>query len=126
MELYRAIILEHYRTPHNKGHVPRADRVGDVSNTTCGDTLRLELQLNATGVVEAAAFTGVGCAVSQAAASLLTDTIKGKSLDELHAMTEDDIFQLLGGPVSPGRQQCALLVLKAVERATTTTNDQPS
>src|SRR3990167_6999334 len=108
MDLYREIILDHYRDPRNKGSLAQPDRVGDVTNTTCGDTLRLELKFDGDGRVTDVAFSGAGCAVSQAAASLLTEEMKGKTLEELKAIREDDVFRLLCGPVSTGRVNCAL------------------
>lgn len=115
--LYRDIILDHYRDPRNKGHLEHADRVGDVTNTTCGDKLTLELSVDENGKVTGVAFDGQGCAVSLASASLLTEEMKGKTIAQIKALGRDDVFRLLGGPVSAGRENCALLVLKAKEKA---------
>lgn len=117
MELYRDIILDHFRDPRNNGHLDAPDRVGDATNTTCGDSLTLELKLGADGKVSSVAFEGQGCAVSQASASLLTEEMKGKTLAELSAMSKDDVFRLLGGPVNPGRVNCALLILRGRDAA---------
>lgn len=114
--IYRDIILDHYRDPRNKGHLDHPDKIGDVTNTTCGDKLTLELKLDDAGKVASVAFNGQGCAVSQASASLVTEEMKGKSLDDIQKLNHDDVFRLLGGPVSAGRVNCALLVLKAVEK----------
>jgi len=117
MELYREIVLEHFRDPRNQGHLDHPDRIGDATNTTCGDKLTLELSLDTTGRVSAVAFDGQGCAISQASASLLTEEMKGKTLDELRAMDRECVFRLLGGPVSPGRENCALLILHGRDKA---------
>lgn len=117
MELYREIILDHFRDPRNKGHLDAPDRVGDATNTTCGDKLELELKLGADGKVSSVAFEGQGCAISQASASLLTEEMKGKTLDELSSITKEDVFRLLGGPVNPGRVNCALLILRGRDDA---------
>lgn len=117
MELYREIILDHFRDPRNKGHLARPDRVGNATNTTCGDKLTLELKLDQDGRVSNVAFDGQGCAISQASASLLTEEMIGKSLKEIQAMSKEDVFRLLGGPVNPGRENCALLILRGKDRA---------
>ncbi|MBI3956975.1 MAG: SUF system NifU family Fe-S cluster assembly protein [Candidatus Kerfeldbacteria bacterium] len=117
MELYREIILEHFREPHNKGHLDRPDRVGDATNTTCGDKLTLEFKFDASGRIADVAYDGQGCAISQASASLLTDEMRGKTMEEIAALTPNDVFSLLGGPVAPGRQNCALLILRGRDNA---------
>lgn len=117
MELYREIILDHFRDPRNKGHLDHPDRIGDATNTTCGDKLILELQLDNSGKISDVAFDGQGCAISQASASLLTEEMKGKTLDEIRAMDKEAVFRLLGGPVNPGRENCALLILRGRDKA---------
>lgn len=117
MELYREIILDHFRDPRNKGHLDHPDRAGDVANTTCGDKLTLEIRLDANNIVKDVAFAGEGCAISQASASLLTEEMKGKTLSEIAALSKEDVFRLLGGPVNPGRENCALLILRGRDKA---------
>lgn len=113
MELYREIILDHYHHPHNKGRLPDAQQSGTASNVSCGDTITVQLALDEEGRAEDVAFEGQGCAISQASASLATDAMRGKTLEEIEAMNKDDIFELLGGEINPGRINCALLILKA-------------
>lgn len=116
MELYREIILDHYRDPRNRGHLSNPDRTGKALNPACGDELVLELKFT-DGKVTEVGFSGNGCAVSQASASLLTETMKGKTEKELRALGKDQVFQLLGGPVNPGRERCAFLVLSGLDQA---------
>jgi nitrogen fixation NifU-like protein len=107
-DLYRDYILEHYRRPHNFGVLEDADASYEGANPLCGD--RITLMLGVTdGIVDRVAFTGRGCAISQASASLLTDEIRGKSVDEVAAIRADDLLDLLGIDISPARLKCAML-----------------
>src|SRR4249919_666281 len=107
-DLYRDYILEHYRRPHNFGVIEDADASYEGANPLCGD--RITLMLGVTdGVVDRVAFTGRGCAISQASASLLTDEIKGKPLSDVAAIRADDLLDLLGIDISPARLKCAML-----------------
>ena len=117
MDLYRQIILEEHKHPKNKGTLPHADAKGEAHNPLCGDELTLELAFDENGNVNEVAFSGQGCAVSQASASLLTEKMKGKSKEEIMALSKDDVFELLGGPVGPSREPCALLVLQGRDEA---------
>jgi nitrogen fixation NifU-like protein len=107
-DLYRDYILEHYRRPHNFGVIDDPDASYEGSNPLCGDRITLMLGVK-DGVVDRVAFTGRGCAISQASASLLTDEIKGKSLAEVAAFGADDLLELLGIEISPARLKCAML-----------------
>ena len=107
-DLYRDYILEHYRRPHNFGPLEQPSVTREGSNPLCGDRLTLQLAVR-DGVVEEGGFTGRGCAISQASASLLTDEIKGKKLDEVAAFGADDLLDLLGIDISPARLKCAML-----------------
>ena len=104
-DLYRDYILEHYRQPHNFGVVEDADASYEGSNPLCGDRITLMLGVK-DGVVDRVGFTGRGCAISQASASLLTDEIKGKPLKDVASFRADD---LLGIDISPARLKCAML-----------------
>jgi nitrogen fixation NifU-like protein len=107
-DLYRDYILEHYRRPHNFGVVEAADASYEGSNPLCGD--RITLMLGVTdGVVDRVGFTGRGCAISQASASLLTDEIKGKPIKDVAAFRADDLLEQLGIEISPARLTCAML-----------------
>ena len=107
-DLYRDYILEHYRRPHNFGVIEDPDASYEGANPLCGD--RITLMVGVTdGVVDRVAFTGRGCAISQASASLLTAEIKGKPLDEVAGVRADDVLDLLGIDISPARLKCAML-----------------
>ena len=116
-DLYRDEILEHYRRPHNFGTLPAPDAVHEGSNPLCGDRITLMLGLTEEGVVDDVAFTGRGCAISQASASMLTDEIKGKNLSEVARLGTDDVLDSLGIEISPARLKCALLSLETLRRA---------
>ncbi|HEX8938527.1 MAG TPA: SUF system NifU family Fe-S cluster assembly protein [Candidatus Limnocylindrales bacterium] len=115
-DLYRDYILEHYRRPHNFGTLESPDASYEGNNPLCGDRITMMLGIR-DGKVEEVAFTGRGCAISQASASLLTDEIKGRSVAEVEAMTPDDLIDLLGIEISPARLKCALLSLDTVAHA---------
>ncbi|MFI5226327.1 MAG: Fe-S cluster assembly sulfur transfer protein SufU [Candidatus Limnocylindrales bacterium] len=107
-DLYRDYILEHSRRPHNFGVIDEPSASYEGSNPLCGD--RITLQIGVDGdTVARVGFTGRGCAISQASASLLTDEIKGKPLAEVEAFRADDLLDLLGIDISPARLKCAML-----------------
>ena len=115
-DMYREVILEHYKHPHNAGTLEQPDISYEDTNPLCGDRIRIELQVH-DGQVADVRFQGRGCAISQAAASLLTDEIKGKSLDQVRAFSKDDMLDLIGIPLdkNPVRIKCALLALKTLK-----------
>lgn len=112
--LYREIILDHYRNPRNKGTLDPADYSYEDTNPLCGDEVRIDLRVK-NGVVDEVRFTGRGCAISQASASMLTEMIDGQPLDDVKALTKDDLLEELGVPISPARMKCALLPLKVLK-----------
>ena len=116
-DLYRDEILEHYRNPHNFGTLDEPTLVKEGSNPLCGDRITLMLAINADGTVEDVAFTGRGCAISQASASMLTDEIKGKSLAEVATTGRQDVLDNLGIEISPARMKCAMLSLETLRSA---------
>lgn len=115
-DLYRDEILEHYRRPHNFGTLPEPDAVQEGANPLCGDRITLMLGIK-DGVVDGVAFTGRGCAISQASASMLTDSIKGKPLPEIARLSGQDVVDELGIEISPARLKCALLSLDTLRQA---------
>jgi nitrogen fixation NifU-like protein len=115
-DLYRDYILEHYRHPHNFGVLDAPTASYEGSNPLCGDRITMMLGV-ADGVVREVAFTGRGCAISQASASLLTDEIKGKTVEEIEKMTPEDLLDLIGVEISPARLKCALLSLDTLAHA---------
>ena len=115
-DLYRDYILEHYRRPHNFGTMDDATASYEGANPLCGDRITLQLRVR-DGVVDGVAFTGRGCAISQASASLLTDEVKGKPVDAAAKLSSSDVLELLGIEISPARMKCALLSLDTLQHA---------
>jgi nitrogen fixation protein NifU and related proteins len=116
--LYRDFILEHYREPHNRGVLEPHDLHFADSNPTCGDEMSITLRLDGEkGRVADVAFDGRGCAISQASASILTDELRGLSVDELRAIDPAEVVGKLGVPIGPARLKCALLVYKVLQGA---------
>ncbi len=114
--LYRDFILEHYRNPHNKGYLDPHDLHFADSNPTCGDEMSMTLRLDPTGsTIADVAFDGRGCAISQASASIMTDTLRGQTLDQVRAMNPKDLLDELGVPIGPARLKCALLAYKVLQ-----------
>ena len=113
-DIYREIILDHYKNPRNKGTLDPHDYSYEDVNPLCGDEIRVDVRINDDRVSEIA-FSGRGCAVSQASASILMEMVEGKSLDEVKAITKDDLLEEIGIPVSPARLKCALLGLKVLK-----------
>jgi nitrogen fixation NifU-like protein len=114
-DMYREVILDHYKNPRNRGTLDPHDFSYEDENPLCGDKLRIDVRLDAGRRVSEVAFSGRGCAISQASASLLTEAIQGKSLEELKALSKDDILDLLGIELGPVRLKCALLSLKVLK-----------
>ena len=115
--LYAEEILYHYRHPSNKGRPASFDASASDSNPLCGDKLEVFLKLGKSGRVESVFFDGSGCAISQAAMSMLTELAAGKTPKQLLALTPDDVFKLLNVPISPARTKCALLSFKVLQTA---------
>jgi nitrogen fixation NifU-like protein len=116
-DLYRDEILEHYRNPHNFGTLEQPTTVKEGANPLCGDRITLMLGIDEGGNVQDVAFTGRGCAISQASASMLTDSIKGKPLSEIAQMGRVDVLDNLGIEISPARMKCAMLSLETLKSA---------
>jgi nitrogen fixation NifU-like protein len=114
-DIYRQYILEHYREPRNHGRLEHPTLHAGDTNPLCGDRIELDLLVSDDRVSEVR-FSGRGCAISQATASMLTERIEGASLDELRALTPADIFEMLGVEVGPARQRCALLSLRVLHQ----------
>jgi nitrogen fixation NifU-like protein len=118
--LYRDFILEHYREPHNRGVLEPNDLRFADSNPTCGDELSMTIVLDGSGErIADVAFDGRGCAISQASASIMTDALRGLSLDDVRAMEPRGVVEALGVPIGPARLKCALLGYKVLQGAVT-------
>jgi nitrogen fixation NifU-like protein len=114
--MYRDLILEHHRYPHNFGTLDPHDVSQEEHNPLCGDRIRLDLRIVDNKIAEVA-FSGKGCAVSQAAASMLTDELIGMDLDQVRQYGKAELLELIGLPLdkNPVRLKCALLSLKALK-----------
>jgi nitrogen fixation NifU-like protein len=120
--LYRDFILEHYREPHNRGVLEPHDLHFADSNPTCGDELSMTLRLDeARARIADVAFEGRGCAISQASASIMTDELRGLTLDDVRGMDPRGVVEALGVPIGPARLKCALLGYKVLQGAVTGT-----
>lgn len=113
--LYREIILEHWQHPQNYGVLKNADIDVTETNPLCGDSIRLTIKIENKKVKEVH-FSGVGCAISQASASLFTEFMKGKNIISLGKSSNEDVLQLLGIDLTPVRIKCAVLILKTLQK----------
>ena len=133
-QLYRAVIMEHYKKPRNKGYLDENNVTVDMNNPTCGDRIHLTLKIN-DGIVENAKFDGEGCSISMSSASMMTEIIKGKKVEEALKLADifskmmlgeeideeildelGDIAALQGVSKFPARIKCATLAWKAMEK----------
>ncbi len=114
-DLYRELIIDRYSNPQFKGSLDPHDISFEDDNPLCGDHIRIDLRLDGDDRVTEAAFDGKGCAISQASADLLVESVIGKTLDEVRALTRDDLLELLGLELGPVRIKCALLSLKVLK-----------
>ena len=112
--MYRENILDHYKNPHNKGEIENADIKFTENNPLCGDVITINLKLN-DHKVDDVKFSGLGCAISQAATSMLTDEVIGKTLEDVKNIKREDVVNLLGIDVGPVRTKCAVLGLVAIK-----------
>ncbi len=118
--LYRDFILEHYRDPHNRGVLEPHDLAFADANPTCGDELGMTIRLDEPRrAIADVAFDGRGCAISQASASILTDELRGMTLEDVRALDPRSVVEALGVPIGPARLKCALLGYKVLLGAVT-------
>ncbi len=128
MSIYRAIVLNHYHHPRNSGRLKKADRTVKKENSLCGDRIIMDVKFSPSGAVKSdqssniirdIRFIGKGCAISIAAASLLTEAVKGKTKAEVLGLNKNFVLKKLGVKLSPNRLKCALLPLEALKQAVT-------
>jgi len=112
--LYSQTILDHYAHPRNWGRLPSPDIVADSDDPSCGDQVHLEIALGPDGRVAQVAFEGEGCMISMASASLFTEHLQGKRVEDLEALTEEEVLGWLDAPIPPNRRACALSPLFAL------------
>lgn len=115
-DFYRDFILDHYRNPRNFGHLDCPVACAEDLNPLCGDQIRMELDVQ-DGVVRDVRFSGKGCAISQASASMLTESIKGMPLEEVAKLSKDVVLENVGIGISPTRMKCAMLGLRVAKSA---------
>jgi nitrogen fixation NifU-like protein len=114
-DLYREIIIDHYKNPQFRGHLDPNDIHFEDDNPLCGDHIEITLRVDETGKIDEGRFDGKGCAISQASADLLIESIIGKQIEEVKKLAKQDILDLLGIELGPVRLKCALLSLKVLK-----------
>ena len=113
-DFYRQNILDHYQNPRNWGSLPAPDITAEDANPLCGDRLHMDLAVK-NGRIEQVRFSGQGCSISRAAASMLSEAIEGKTVEEVKKIGRDDVIEMLGIELGPVRLKCALLALKTLK-----------
>lgn len=121
MDIYREIILDHYKHPHNFGHIAHPDASHTLYNSACGDKITMDVTLDTKEKVIDVKFSGEGCAISQASASMLTDMVIGKTKKEILNLTSEDIFSLINTALTGSRVKCAVLPLEVLQKAVAST-----
>jgi nitrogen fixation NifU-like protein len=115
-DFYREYILDHYRNPRNFGKLDHPDAVAEDLNPLCGDRIRFELSVK-DGCVEDVRFSGTGCAISQASASMLSESLRGQKLEDVAKIPQEYVLENVGIDISPSRMKCATLGLKVLKNA---------
>jgi nitrogen fixation NifU-like protein len=116
-DFYKEYILDHYRNPRNFGRIENPTATAEDLNPLCGDTIRMDVAVDDDGRVTDVKFSGKGCAISQASASMLTETIKGMKLEDVARLPQDAVLENVGIGISPTRMKCAMLGLKVLKSA---------
>ena len=116
-DFYKEYILDHYRNPRNFGHLEAPTATAEDLNPLCGDKIRFELLVDAEGRVIDVRFSGKGCAISQASASMLSETLRGEKLEDVARLPQERVLENVGIGISPARMKCAMLGLKVVKSA---------
>lgn len=116
-DFYKEYILDHYRNPRNFGRLDRPDAAAEDLNPLCGDRIRFELKVDGEGRVTEVRFSGRGCAISQASASMLSESIVGQKLEDIARMPKEKVLENVGIGISPARLKCATLGLKVLKSA---------
>jgi nitrogen fixation NifU-like protein len=108
-QLYREVILDHYKAPRNHGVLAEPDAIAEGQNPLCGDEVTVSVRFGPDDVIEEVGFEGRGCAISQAATSMLTDLVKGRTATDVSALAKEELLDEIGIPLTPVRLKCALL-----------------
>ncbi len=116
-DFYKEYILDHYRNPRNFGELDAPDATAEDLNPLCGDRIRFDLRIDSDHRVSDVKFSGKGCAISQASASMLSESLKGEKLEDVARLSQDVVLENVGIGISPARMKCAMLGLKVVKSA---------
>jgi nitrogen fixation NifU-like protein len=116
-QLYRELILDHYKNPRNHGLLDPSDARAEGQNPLCGDEVAVTVRLGEGDVIEEIGFDGRGCAISQAATSMLSELVKGRTAEEVARMPKEELLEELGIPLTPVRLKCAILGLGVLKLA---------
>jgi len=116
-QLYRELILDHYKNPRNHGLLDPADARAEGQNPLCGDEVTVSVRFGEGDTIDEIGFEGRGCAISQAATSMLTELVQGRSAQEVAAMPKDELLDQIGIPLTPVRLKCAILGLGVLKLA---------
>ncbi len=117
-QLYREVILDHYRNPRGHGELDRPDAEAEGQNPLCGDEVTIYVRLAPDGeTIDEVKFSGRGCAISQAATSMLTELVTGRTATEVATLPKDELLEEIGIPLTPVRLKCALLGLSTLKLA---------
>lgn len=114
-DLYREVIIEHYKNPGFRGELNPNDYTFEDENPVCGDHIRVDLRVDGAGKITDARFSGEGCAISQASADLLIESVIGKNIEDVKSLSKQDVLDLLGIELGVVRLKCALLPLKVIK-----------
>ncbi len=110
-DIYQEHIMDHYEDPYHRGNCDHATHAHEDDNPLCGDVVHVDLTIGEDGKIQEAWFSGDGCCISQASASMLMEKIEGKSVDEVRQFRAEEMLELFGARLTPNRQKCCLLVL---------------
>ncbi|GAC1309094.1 MAG: iron-sulfur cluster assembly scaffold protein [Vulcanimicrobiaceae bacterium] len=116
-DFYKEYILDHYRNPRNFGTLDEPDATAEDLNPLCGDRIRFDFKLDAQHRVSEVKFSGKGCAISQASASMLSESLKGERIEDVARLSQEVVLENVGIGISPARMKCAMLGLKVVKSA---------
>ncbi|MBU0964430.1 iron-sulfur cluster assembly scaffold protein [Patescibacteria group bacterium] len=115
--MYREIILDHYKNPRNFGELKKPDKKAGKSNAVCGDHIDIALKLDKRGKIVDIKFSGAGCSVSRAGGSILTEIVKGRTVNTIKKYTDKQFMADMDVPITPARKRCALLALETLRQA---------
>lgn len=118
MDMYREVILDHYKNPRGHGVIEGADATAEGMNPLCGDEVAIYVEFGEDGeTIDEVKFSGRGCAISQAATSMLMEMVKGRTAAEVGELSKDELLEEIGIPLTPIRLKCALLGLGVLKVA---------